>query len=510
MSSPVGVSAALPGARMALMLLLAINLMNYIDRYIISATLPMIERDEAISPADNPITKTQLGLLAPAFVWTYMIFSLLFGVLGDRMSRWTLVGIGVILWSFASGGSGLATSFLVLLGTRCLVGIGEAAYGPTAPTLLSDLFPVERRGFVMALFYMAIPVGSALGFIIGGLIGEKYGWRWAFYLAMPPGLILGVLCFFMREPAVGAADKVAKSHESHVPKWDDYRSLIRIRSYVFNSAAATGMCFAIGGLSYWMPYYLYERESKLVWTETTLNAGIKERIPAQVMQRVQDTLPSLPYSFENAAEFRTKVVAAIGTSEFATYRESLLMAAHGKDSISLGTINLIFGGILAVGGLTATLFGGYVGDWLRQKYPGSYFLVSGVSVIIGLPLFLMTLYLPLPIGWVVLFLAVFALFVNTGPSNTILANVVPPSIRSSAFAINILLIHALGDAISPAIIGAIADQADLRTGFLLVSAMILVSGIVWMLGARYLQADTEAAPTLLEAQHANRATAKSE
>src|SRR5262249_13537539 len=140
------------------------------------------------------------------FLVTYMLISPVFGWLADRFSRWTLIGIGVILWSLASGGSGLARTYATMLFMRCLIGVGEAAYGPVAPTLISDLYPVAIRGKVLAWFYAAIPVGSALGYILGGQFAHPEKWHHAFLLTIPPGILLGVWCFFMREPARGSAD----------------------------------------------------------------------------------------------------------------------------------------------------------------------------------------------------------------------------------------------------------------------------------------------------------------
>src|SRR6266849_6741263 len=134
----------------------------------------------------NAMTKT--GLLGDAFFVTYMISAPILGLLADRFSRWIIVGSAVILWSLASGGSGLAATFAILFATRVCVGVGEGGYGPAAPTILSDHYPIETRGRVMALFCAAIPVGSAIGFVVGGLIGAHLGWRWAFYLIAPPGV----------------------------------------------------------------------------------------------------------------------------------------------------------------------------------------------------------------------------------------------------------------------------------------------------------------------------------
>src|SRR5207248_760505 len=117
-----------------------------------------------------------------AFLVTYMIVAPALGWLADRFSRWIIIGIAVILWSLASGASGLAATFTILLATRVFVGIGEGGYGPAAPTVLADLFPLEIRGRILAIFCAAIPVGSALGYVLGGLIDSRLGWRWAFYL----------------------------------------------------------------------------------------------------------------------------------------------------------------------------------------------------------------------------------------------------------------------------------------------------------------------------------------
>ncbi|HZU37544.1 MAG TPA: MFS transporter [Gemmataceae bacterium] len=423
------------GARLALILLLTINLFNYLDRYVLAAVLGPVG-DAFLSP-DNPHHEALLGLLTTAFIWSYMVLGLVFGWLADRWSRWKLVGIGVICWSLASGASGLASTYLILLLTRCFVGVGEAAYGPVAPAMISDLYPERIRGRVLSWFYMAIPVGSALGYVWGTVVaGPTFGldWRWAFYLVVPPGLLLGLWCFFMREPQRGQADAGTKVPH-HRLSWRDYRLLLHIPSYVLNTLGMTAMTFAIGGISALMPHYL--------------------------------------------VDFRHEPDSAKG----------------------------IFGIIVAVSGLIATLLGGITGDWLRPRFPGSYFLVSGVAMFVAFPFFLASLYAPFhpfPWAWIFIFLACFFLFFNTGPTNTILANVTHPAMRATAFAVNIFVLHLLGDAISPTIIGGINDLTlrdgvrNMNVGFLAVSGMILVGGVFWLWGTRYLKADTERAPLLFE------------
>jgi MFS family permease len=427
---PADERPAAPGARAALTLLLCINLFNYLDRQVLAAVEPQI-RAEYLS--NDPNAKTKMGLLGTAFFVSYMIFSPLFGWLGDRMSRWRLVAFGVILWSLASGASGvdwglpLASAFLVLFLTRCFVGIGEAAYGPTAPSLLADLFPVRNRGRIMAWFYLAIPVGGALGYTLGGIMASMDAWRWAFYLVVPPGLLLGFVCFVMREPQRGLADLAPNTSPRQV-RWSDYLTLFQTPSYVIDCAGMTAMTFAIGALSFWMPAYLHLREAQPVF-------GIE------------------PVTF--------------------------------------------FGVLTALAGLVATLSGGILADFLRSSLPGSYFLVSGFGMLVGCPAVLAVVYLPFPTAWVFVFFAVFFLFFNTGPSNTILANVTHPALRSSAFAINIFVIHALGDVISPPLVGFVADRWGLQVGFTLVAYVIALGGLIWLAGSRFLEDDTRRAPTRL-------------
>jgi MFS family permease len=472
----------LPGARTALILLLLINLFNYIDRQVLAANVTPIERQllpfrepdsvrltstigmlagpSAYAPltaaaALNPLraeqgkdNKERIGDLAMAFMLSYMLIAPLFGWLANRVPRWRLIAIGVMLWSLASGASGLAGtlhdsaalaaggatvffgSFGFLLLTRCFIGVGEAAYGPIAPTLISDLYPVKIRGSVLAWFYAAIPVGGALGYALGGLLG----WPAAFYWVVPPGLLLGLWCWLMPEPKSGQAD-LAHGQSARRPRLREYLVLLRTPSYVLDTLGMTAMTFSIGGIAIWMPDYIY--------------------------------------------------------------------AYRGEPDPD--RINIVFGCIVVVSGLGATLLGGIVGDRLRPRFAGSYFLVSGLSMMVAFPLFIAVLRVPFPWAWLCIFLACFFLFFNTGPTNTILANVAHPSLRAQAFAINILIIHLFGDAFSPKIMGRIADRyaeggrANMDAAFLAVSGAILLGGLFWLAGTPFLARDTALAPRRLDA-----------
>jgi MFS transporter, Spinster family, sphingosine-1-phosphate transporter len=498
-----GPQTALPGAHRALILLLAINLFNYIDRQVLAGVLPKIE--EAFLKGE-PDPKTKLGWLTTAFLVSYMVLSPLFGWLGDRMSRWLLVGIGVILWSLASGASGLAEGYLMLLLTRCFVGVGEAAYAPTAPGVISDLYPVRVRGTKLAWFYAAIPVGSALGYVLGGQMADSsLGWRWAFYAVVPPGLLLGLMCWLMREPPRGQADAGTQGHRT--AKLQDYLTLAKTPSYVLNTLGMTALTFAIGGIGVWMPTYIYEREAR--WQITSAVLAELGQGPKAVPEAVLDKLKPLSEREFLAIQDRNQsldaaaadaVAKMLTVDEQREYQEQILNAARTP---KLGGVTLLFGVIVVLSGFAATLLGGIAGDKLRARWPGSYFLVSAASMMVGFPMVLLVLWLPFPTAWLFIFIAVFALFFNTGPTNTILANVVHPAVRASAFALNIFIIHAFGDVISPVIMGWIWDMHSLERNTArdaaigAVSVVVLIGGLLWFWGARYLQRDTALAPTRL-------------
>lgn len=472
-----------PGASIALGLLLAINMFNYIDRQNLSAVEPKIEAE--LTP-DDPHAKKKMGALSLAFMVAYMVLSPVFGWLGDRYSRWKLIGAGVILWSLASGLSGLAPTYLILFLSRCFVGVGEAAYGPVAPTVISDLYPIEKRGRKMAWFYMAIPVGSALGFVLGGLVADALSWHWAFYVVVPPGVLLGVLCFFMKEPPRAQVEVAGKTKFS----LKTYIELFRIPSYLLNTLGMTAMSFVLGGVAYWMPAYLYDREARFELSTAHLQklAASEKKPPAEVQVKLESIRME---GILTQKEIKAKLAGVLTDIELKKYTNTILHGMQTADSLKLGTITTIFGGILAIGGIVATLLGGLAGDLLRKRFSGSYFLVSGGGMLVGFPLFVAALWIPFPYAWLLLFGAVFFLFFNTGPTNTALANVTHPAVRATAFAVNIFVIHAFGDAFSPFIIGGIADATNLSNAILIVSLLIPVSGLFWIWGARYLKRDTD-------------------
>lgn len=392
-----------PGARSALAFLTIINLLNYVDRQVLYAVFPAIK-------ADLGLSDTELGALASAFMVVYLVLSPFFGWWGDRWIRMRIVAIATTLWSAATAFTGAAANLGQLFVARALVGVGEAGYGPVSPTLVADYFPREHRGAMLAVFYLAIPVGSAGGYLLGGLLQAVAGWRAAFLLVGIPGIVVGTLAWFRPEPARGASEVHVVADRLSVR--ETVRALLGTRSYVLNTLALAVMTFAIGALAAWWPTFL-----------------VRER------------------------------------------------------GLDLARANYVFGVITLAAGIIGTFAGGVLGDFCLRYTRGAYFLVSGIGLLLSAPAATVALLAREPaIFLTAVFVTETLVFLNTGPLNALLANVVPAGIRSSAFALNIFVIHALGDALSPVMIGALSDRFGLQAAFTVAPAALALAGVVCLLG----------------------------
>ena len=396
--------------RYALALLLAVNLLNYIDRQVLYAVFPLIK-------ADLRLSDTLLGLLGSAFMLCYMVSAPLLGWLGDRLRRARLAAAGLLVWSLATALAGFAPGYRTLLAARTMVGIGEASFGTVSPGLLADYFSKERRGRVLAYFYLAIPVGSALGYLLGGVIGQHFGWHAAFLMVGLPGLLFTLPLWFLREPPRGGA---AAAGQHPVEKPDrGYAAFFTNRSFVCNTLAMAAMTFALGGLAQWLPSFLHR--------------------------------------------------------------------LHGLD-VAKG--NTMFGAVTVLAGIGGTLAGGWLGDRYQKKSAAGYLLVSGWGFLLGVPIAALAILTPsLPLCLAAIFFAEFFLFLNTGPLNTVIVNVTGPAVRAMAFAVNIFFIHALGDAVSPTILGWLSDRWGLRAALLVTPAAIAAAAGFCFLCTRFIAAD---------------------
>jgi MFS transporter, Spinster family, sphingosine-1-phosphate transporter len=406
------------GARtgfLALAVLAGINLLNYLDRYVVSALLPDLKR------APLHLSDFELGTLMSGFLVVYMLAAPLFGRLGDRGSRPRPIAIGVFLWSLATGLSGLARNYAQLLTARALVGIGEAAYGTIAPSLLADFFARRTRGRAFAIFNMAIPVGAALGYVVGGLVRQHFSWHAAFFVAGIPGIFLALWILRLPDPPRGAQEEEpveVSSGEAAVgtakPSWAVYPRLLRQTPYLLTVLGYAAYTFALGGLAFWMPTFL---------------------------ERVRG-IPA--------------VQASAG-----------------------------FGEIVVLTGFVGTFIGGWLGDYCLRYSKQAYLWMSGWVTLLGVPAVYVALAAGAPaVFYPALIVAELLLFMSTGPINTAIVNLVSPLERASAVALSILTIHLLGDVLSPSIIGGLSDLSSLGTAVMIVPAAVTICAVLWLVAAR--------------------------
>lgn len=255
--------AAAPGAIFALLILTLMNMLNYVDRWVPSAVNELLKKDLSLTDAQTALPLT-------AFIVVYMVASPIFGALAERHNRRLLIAVGVASWSLATAAAAFAVGFKSLLIARAAVGIGEAAYATLAPAVLADFFPPERRNRVFTLFYVATPVGSAIGFVLGGILGEHFGWRAAFLAVGLPGLLVSALAMLMKDPVRGAFDDKPPEPVS----WSlALRQLVRNKTYVLTVAGYTAVTFATGGIAHWLPTFL-ERIRGMALSKADLAVGV--------------------------------------------------------------------------------------------------------------------------------------------------------------------------------------------------------------------------------------------
>jgi len=231
--------------------LTGLNLINYVDRNMTGAVLPLVVKDFNLAGHGF-----RSGLLGSLFMIVYSCVSPVAGWLADHRARVRLAAIGVLVWSVATVSSGLAPAFVVLLIARALSGVGEATYSVVTPSLLSDSYPPEKRGGALSIFFAALPVGTALAYGLGGVIGPRYGWRYAYLLVFFPAVALGIILFLLEEPKRGIHDGAAPTEPlSLIPS---LKALAARRSYLYNTAAQAIFTFTLGGMAVWVPTFLLQ------------------------------------------------------------------------------------------------------------------------------------------------------------------------------------------------------------------------------------------------------------
>ncbi len=401
--------------RAALVVLTALNLLNYADRNVLFAVQPLVQEEFHIN-------KAQIGYLTSAFLLCYMVAAPFVGPLADRYSRKVIIVLGAIFWSGLTLLTAVTHNYTELLIRHTLVGVGEATFVTIAPTFVADLFSEETRGRILGVFYLAIPVGSAAGYLLGGHLAPEYGWRFPFYIAAAPGFALAIAVLFLKEPVRGQFDSVKAT-----PERDTILGLARNPAFLAATLGMAAMTFSLGGIQVWIPQFLYSDRG---------------------------------YTLEAA--------------------------------------NLNFGLIIVVDGILASLAGGWLGDYLLRRTRSAYYLISAAGMALGVPVMIVALFVSGPTMMPAIGVAAFFLLLNTSPLNAAVINSVGAHVRATALAVNIFIIHILGDVPSPTMMGWVADRHSLQAAFILpVIAMVLSSAILFY-GMRFapdLKVSKETRPT---------------
>ena len=396
------------GATVALVLLTALNFVNYIDRYILPGVQEQVKGEFHVSDA-------QIGSLTLFFMLAYMCSAPLTGWLGDHFPRKPMIVIAALFWSSINLVTASVHSYDSLNIRHAALGVGEASFGIFAPALLADFYPEDQRNRVLTIFNIAVPVGAAMGYLVGGYVGEHFGWRMSFTVSAVPGILIALLiAIFMKEPARAASkDDKAKLGKNAVMQ------LLRNPAYLCSAGGYAAVTFTIGGLSVWMPAFLQRTDG------------------------------------------RSQASAAF-----------------------------IMGAITVAGGLLGTITGGVIAQKWSKKNPAALYLVPAWSALLAFfpamvcffgPGLLHTKSLTLPS----LTLAVFLIFLGSGPVNAATVNAVSPQVRATALAGQLFLIHALGDASSPGIIGVISDHSNLAIGLGSTLITLLLGAFIFFTGARF-------------------------
>jgi MFS family permease len=380
-------------------LLTALNLLNYIDRAILLAMLPRIGPDLDLSHLES-------GLLTTAFLVGFFATGPIFGARADKAARTRLLALGVVIWSAATVASGLSTGFVTMLISRVVVGVGEASFAVLAPTIIDDVTPPERKGTALSTFYLAIPLGYAIGYALGGFMAQNWGWRSGFFVAGGPGMALALTCLLIVEPQRKVADAKAKV----IDGLREIAAIPQFRRAVFGYTAWTG---AASGFSVWAPTFLIERFTTL----TLQSAGVWFGLTLLIGGAIGTAI---------GGRYANRAIAREG-----------LAADEPHDSLVNKRV---------------------VNDLLR---------ICALGMVVAAPLAAVAFFVPGPTAYfIIVFFVDIGLFVSTSPVTAACLRSVPTERRASAMAAQLFTIHMFGDLWSAPALGLLLDVLDVRVALM--------------------------------------------
>uniref|UniRef100_A0A8R1IDJ0 MFS domain-containing protein n=1 Tax=Caenorhabditis japonica TaxID=281687 RepID=A0A8R1IDJ0_CAEJA len=431
----------------SVVVLFIVNLINNVDRYTIAGVLPQVQQYYKINDSMG-------GMIQTVFLISFMIGSPICGFLGDRFNRKYVMLGGMIIWLICVCASTFipGNMFPLFLGIRCLVGIGEASYVNICPTMISDMFTTDKRTRVYMLFYLAVPVGSGIGYIVSSNVESlTKSWQWGVRVTGVAGLAaLAALILLVEEPERGAAERLEgkSSVRKSTSYWKDLKTLLKCPTYVVTTFAYTTLVFVSGTLTWWMPTII---EYSVAWA------------------RGYSSFDELPKEFKN----ETGIIFG------------LLTTAGGIVGVLLGNL------------LAQCLLYGWLGPWCKTKR--AHLIAAGCGALISAPsLFIVFMfgYKSELLTWVMVAIAIIGLCFNWSLNVEVFNQIIAPERRSTAFSYVTMISHLLGDASGPYIIGSISDTIksnhidspewnykSLAYASMLAPCMMVLSTILYFLAA---------------------------
>lgn len=422
------------------------------------------------------------------------------GVIGDLRSRRSVITWGVAVWSAATAAGGFVRHFWQLFACRALVGFGEAGYGPASQAIIAQYYKGRRRAFAIGVYSVGMALGGVLGIWLGGVIAERYGWRWAFIWMGIPGLILALLASRLRELDRRPPPPIVET----LRRWlrDGMQGVMHYVMPLAIGAGVGALLAAVLALFEGIPspfgtaVFGIGVSLGIAWTvwrlvplaiRRTTEAGA---IAVGALDDFQDAgalvlrTPTLIWIFLGGA-----MVTFAGNGLIA-WAAAFMQRMHG---LSVARVGAEFGIWALGGGVLGALTGGRLADRIQQDWRGGRVLVSGAGFVLGAPV-CAALLLVQDLRWFgPLIMATYFLYTwYNGPLAAVILDIVPPAVQASVLGAFVLFSHLAGDALAPPLIGYLSDRTgDLRTAMLLLPAVGLLGGLVILIGLKTVSRDME-------------------
>ena len=474
-------------------LLTLINLLNYLDRNVVYAVFEPIKQDLHVSDA-------QLGWLGSAYIIVLSLAALPLGVIGDLRSRRSVITWGVAVWSAATAAGGFVRQFWQLFACRALVGFGEAGYGPASQAIIAQYYKGRRRAFAIGIYSVGMALGGVLGIWFGGVIAERYGWRWAFIWMGVPGLVLALLASRLRELDRRPPRPLLQTLQGW---WQEgLRGVVR---YIGPLALCAGIGALLAGILALIEGVPSQVNTAVfgvavsigvAWTVWRLVPAAMRRtseageVAAGALEDFQDAAalvlrtPTLVWVFLGGAMVTFSVNGLIA------WAAAFMQRVHG---FSVARVGAEFGLWGLAGGVTGALFGGRLADRLQQRWRGGRVLASGAGFVIGGPV-CAALLLVDDLRWFApLVMATYFLYTwYNGPLIAVILDVVPSAVQASVLGAFVLFSHLAGDALAPPLIGYLSDRTgSLRGAMLLLPAVGVLGGVIILVALTTVSRDME-------------------